>query len=149
MNIPAVPAFPPRVRGRGCGRGHGSIQQMYAISSSFSNPAVDGLHRGQISLRERATNFRNHAAEQAATHQADLDALNAYRNEQREQQLHQAQADARAQELLTGQEQNYAWQQELLAEQQQYHHAHQQEILAQQQQNYARQQELLAQQQNA
>jgi hypothetical protein len=141
VNIPAAPVLPHRGRGQGQGQGqgqghgHGRVLPMYAINSNFSNPAVDGLHRGQIALRERELNFRNHAAEQSAVRQAELDALNAYRNEQiaqhealRQQQIHQAQANAQAQELLRQQQQNHIRQQELLTQQQNIHHQAQQQI---------------------
>ena len=44
---------------------------MHALNSSVSNPAVDGLHCGQIALRERESNFRIQMAEQSAACQTE------------------------------------------------------------------------------
>ena len=106
VNVPPAPVLPSRGRGRG--RGRGRVQPMYAINSSIFNPATDGLHRGQIAMRERESNFRNYAAE---ARQAEFDALSAYRNEQTAQQ-----------EALRQQQQNHAHEEELLAQQQNAHH---------------------------
>ena len=89
VNIPLAPVLP---RSRGRDHGRSSIQPMHAINSNVSNPAIDGLHRGQIALRERERNFR-------------VNQLATYRNEwmaQNEQRLAEQRAQvAEAQEALT------------------------------------------------
>ena len=107
VNIPPAPML-PQSRGRGHGRRR--IQPVHAINSNVSNPAVDGLHRGQIALRERERNFRiNQLAAQSEEINADRD-MQRPEDEQRsadqraqvaeaqeafrQQQIHQTQANA-------------------------------------------------------
>jgi hypothetical protein len=103
VNIPPAPVLP---QGRGRGHGRSSIQPMHVINSNISNPAVDGLHRGQIALRERERNFRNnqfatYRDEQMAQNEQRLADQRARVAEAQEtlilEQIHQAQANTQAQ----------------------------------------------------
>ena len=107
VNIPPAPMLP---QGRGRGHSRRRIQPVHAINSNVSNPAVDGLHCGQIALRERERNSRiNQLAAQSEEINADRD-MQRPEDEQgsadqraqvakaqeafRQQQIHQTQANA-------------------------------------------------------
>jgi hypothetical protein len=75
--VPVVPPAPQLQTRRGRGRGRGS-GPLHNISGGQADPALNGLHRGHIALRERTAEYNAHIqqlqqqAEAARQHQQEL-----------------------------------------------------------------------------